>query len=381
MRNLPFGKPIIGQEERDAVSKVLDSGILVHGPLAVQFEEDFAAFTKAPYAVSVSSCTAGMHLVYYVLGLKEGDEVIVPAQTHVATAHAVELTGAKAVFVDAEAETGNINIDLIEAAITPRTKAISVVHYLGVPVEMDKVVAIAKKHNLFLMEDCALAPGCYIDGVHAGLHGDVGVFSFYPVKHITTAEGGVIILKDKALYDKLKLLKAFGVDRTHGERKVPGMYDTIGLGFNYRMSEIHAAIGIEQIKKLPGFLKSRRDNFELLDSLICQNQNIRILPQPINERFVSCHYCMGMLLSTDLMDKRAEIMEALSAQGIGTSVYYPQPVPRMTYYADKYGYDAKKYQNAAYISDSIIALSVGPHLNEDDIRYMAEHINQVLSKY
>ena len=159
------------------------------------------------------------------------------------------------------------------------------------------------------------------------------------------------------------------------------MYDTIGLGFNYRLSVIHAAIGIEQIKKLPGFLKSRRDNFELLDSLICQNQNIRILPQPINERFVSCHYCMGMLLSTDLMDKRAEIMEALSAQGIGTSVYYPQPVPRMTYYADKYGYDAKKYQNAAYISDSIIALSVGPHLNEDDIRYMAEHINQVLSKY
>jgi dTDP-4-amino-4,6-dideoxygalactose transaminase len=218
------------------------------------------------------------------------------------------------------------------------------------------------------MEDCALAPGCYIDGVHAGLHGDVGVFSFYPVKHITTAEGGVIILKDKALYDKLKLLKAFGVDRTHGERKVPGMYDTIGLGFNYRMSEIHAAIGIEQIKKLPRFLKSRRENFELLDSLIRQNKNIRILPQPVNERFISCHYCMGMLLSTDLMDKRAEIMEALSAQG-------------MTYYADKYGYDAKKYQNAAYISDAIIALSVGPHLNEDDIRYMAEHINQVLSKY
>ena len=261
---IPFGKPMIGDEERSAVSKVMQGPILVHGPVAGEFEAAFAAFTGAPHAISVSSCTAGMHLIYFALGYGPGDEVIVPAQTHVATAHTVELTGAKPVFVDAEDETGNINIDAIEAAITPRTRAIAVVHYLGVPVDMPKVVAIAQKYKLFLLEDCALAFGARVDGVHAGLHGDAGVFSFYPVKHMTTAEGGMIILRNGELATKLRLVKAFGVDRSHGERKVPGVYDTVALGFNYRMSEIHAAIGIEKVKKLLGRLNARKANYEAL---------------------------------------------------------------------------------------------------------------------
>ena len=204
---LPFGAPIIGKEERDAVAKVLEGPILVHGPKAKQFENSFKEFTKAPYAISVSSCTAGMHLIYFTLGLGPGDEVIVPAQTHIATAHAVELTGAKPVFVDAEAVTGNIDIDKIESAITENTKAISVVHYLGVPVDMILVKKIAQKHKIFLLEDCALAPGAYIDDLHVGLHGDAGVFSFYPVKHLTTAEGGMIILKNSKLAEKLRIKK------------------------------------------------------------------------------------------------------------------------------------------------------------------------------
>ena len=193
----------MGNEERTAVMKVMEGPILVHGPLAGQFEDGLRAFTGAPHAVSVSSCTAGMHLVYFALGYGPGDEVIVPAMTHVATAHTVELTGAKPVFVDAEDKTGNIDIAAIEAAITPRTKAIAVVHYLGVPVDMPKVAAIAKKHNLFLLEDCALAPGARVDGVHAGLHGDCGSSPSIPVKHLTTAEGGMIILKDAELAKKL----------------------------------------------------------------------------------------------------------------------------------------------------------------------------------
>ena len=167
-------------KERSAVMDVMTGPILVHGPQSVQFENDFAEFTDAPYAISVSSCTAGMHLIYYALGYGPSDEVIVPAQTHIATAHAAELTGAKSV-VDAEMETGNIDIDAIETAITHKTKAIAIVHYLGVPVDMPRVVEIAKRHDLFVLEDCALAPGAKIDGIHAGLHGDAGVFSFYPV--------------------------------------------------------------------------------------------------------------------------------------------------------------------------------------------------------
>lgn len=377
---IPFGMPIIGEEEKAAVMRVLDGPVLVHGPVATAFEDAFAEFTGAPYSVSVSSCTAGMHLIYFALGYGPGDEVIIPAQTHVATAHAVELTGARAVFVDAELETGNINIDAIESAITPNTRAIAVVHYLGVPVDMAKVVQIAKKHQLFVLEDCALAPGAKIDNIHVGLHGDAGVFSFYPVKHFTTAEGGMIILKDQDLAQRLKLLKAFGVDRSHSERKAPGMYDVVALGFNYRMSEIHAAIGIEQIKKLPNFLKRRRENFDLLEQSLKGVKGMRILPQPHVGRFESCHYCAAMMLDQYMKVRRGEIMTKLGLLGIGTSVYYPQPVPRMAYYKNKYGYDEKNYSNAANISDSVIALTVAPHVSLEQIAYMAKEIKKIMGE-
>jgi len=377
---IPFGLPIIGPEEKNAVAEVLNGPILVHGPKATEFENAFAEFTKAPHAVSVSSCTAGMHLIYFTLGLGPGDEVIVPAQTHIATAHAVELTGAKAVFVEAELKTGNIDISKIEAAITSKTKAIAVVHYLGVPVDMPRVKAIADKHHLFLLEDCALSPGAWVDGVHTGLHGDAGVFSFYPVKHITTAEGGMIILKDAELAAKLKLRKAFGVDRTHGERKIPGVYDTVALGFNYRMSEIHAAIGIEQVKKLPGFLAIRKSNHEVLSEHLNGVKGVRVLPAPVNDRLISCHYCLSVILDDELAAKRPEIMDGLTAMGVGSSVYYPQPVPRMTYYQEKYGYDKDAYKNAALLSDNSIALPVAPHLNTNDMKTIADTLIEVINK-
>lgn len=380
MKKIPFGKPMINQLEKDAVLNVMDGSILVHGPVATQFENKFASFTNAPNAVSVSSCTAGMHLIYFALGYGPGDEVIVPAQTHIATAHAVELTGAKPVFVDSEKNTGNINIEAIESAINSKTKAIAVVHYLGVPVDMPKVVQIAKKHNLFLLEDCALAPGAKIDNIHVGLHGDAGVFSFYPVKHFTTAEGGMIILKDESLSKKLKLLKAFGVNRTHGERKIPGVYDTVALGFNYRMSEIHAAIGVVQLDKLPDFLKIRKNNFEALENNLKYIRGLSILPQPSDGHLESCHYCLGVLLDENIASKRSEIINLLSEEGIGSSVYYPQPVPRMSYYKEKYGYDKKKYINASRISDAMIALPVGPHLEVDDMKKIAEVLKNIMEK-
>ena len=377
MNDIPFGKPMIDHKEKEAVMKIMDGSILVHGPVSTKFEEEFALFTNAPNAVSVSSCTAGMHLIYFALGLGQGDEVIVPAQTHIATAHAVELTGAKPVFIDCEKNTGNIDANLIETAINSNTKAIAVVHYLGAPVEMSKVVEIAKKHKLFLLEDCALAPGAKFDGKHVGLIGDAGVFSFYPVKHLTTAEGGMIILRDNELAKKLRLLKAFGVNRNYGERKIPGMYDTEKLGFNYRMSEIHAAIGVEQIKKLPSFLIKRRENFEHLIKNLKDIPGINILPQPVNERFISSHYCLGMILENNIANKRSLIMEALGKKGVGSSIYYPQPVPRMTYYKLKYGYSEKKFINAANISDSIIALPVGPHLDTSDMDYIGKSIKKI----
>ena len=376
---IPFGKPIIGKEEKLLVQEVLDGNILVHGPKAEIFEEKFATFTGAKHCVSVSSCTAGMHLLYFTLGIGPGDEVIVPAQTHVATAHSVELTGANAVFVDVDLETGNILPEQVERAITRNTKAIAVVHYLGVMADMPRLAKIARENGLFLLEDCALAHGAKLNGVHAGLHGDAGVFSFYPVKHMTTAEGGAIILNNSELASSLKLTKAFGIDRSHSERRTPGIYDSLVLGFNYRMSEIHAAIGIPQIDKLPSFIEKRRRNFKRLEAGISGIDGIRVLPQLENDTTKCAFYCLGMLLESKNDTQREDIMSKLSGAEIGTSIYYPSPVPRLSYYKEKYGYESVKYKNAEYISDNIIALPIGPHLDDGDVDYMIDNIKKIWS--
>src|ERR1044072_3042905 len=182
-KTIPFAKPWITDDDRNAVMNVLRGDILTHGPQNHAFEEEFAAFMGGEaYCVAVGSCMAALHLTYWQLGLGPGDEVIVPAQTHVATAHAVEVVGARAVFVDCESRTGNIDPARIEAKISPRTKAISLVHFLGIPCDMDEILSLAERHDLKLVEDCALAVGAHYNGRHVGLLGDAGCFSFYPVK-------------------------------------------------------------------------------------------------------------------------------------------------------------------------------------------------------
>lgn len=376
MRNIPFGKPLIGREEKQAVMEVLNGPILVHGPRTTAFEADFASFTGAPYAVAVSSCTAALHLAYFYLGVGEGDEVIVPAQTHTATAHAVELCGANPIFVDSEKETGNIDIGQIEAAINGRTRAISVVHYLGMPVDMDKIMEIAKKHKLFVVEDCALAIGARFKGIHSGLHGDVGCFSFYPVKHMTTAEGGMLITKRKEIADKITRQRAFGVDRHMGERKIPGMYDVNMLGYNYRMSEIEAVLGIEQLKRMGSFLKKRKENYEILSEKLAEIDGISQFKSSHGD-YESGFYCLAVILDDSLAPKRIEIMEYLKEKGVGTSIYYPQAVPHFTYYKNKYKYDSD-FPVAARISKNSIALPVGPHLDGEDMIYMASILKNAI---
>ena len=378
-RSIPFGCPLIGEEERRAVLDVLAGPILVHGPRTPAFERAFAAWTGAPHAVSVSSCTAAMHLLYFSWKYGPGDEVIVPAQTHSATAHAVELVGAKAVFVDAERTTGNIDITALEAAITERTRAIAVVHYLGVPVDMDRVNQVARKRGIKVVEDCALAIGTKYKGQHAGLLGDAGCFSFYPVKHMTTAEGGIILTRDEALAARLACQKAFGVDRHQGERPVPGVYDVTMLGFNYRMNEIEAAIGIEQVKRLDDILARRERNYRMLRAVLSQFSELTLFEEP-SASGRSSRFCLSVMLSGKLAEKRHEIVTALNQQGVGTSVYYPRAVPHMTYYAKKYGYSKDSFPNAAWISAASIALPVGPHLQEEDMIYIGAKFKDVLGK-
>ncbi len=376
-RSIPFGKPIIGEEERAAVLEVLGGTQLVHGPRAKQFEADFAAFVGGGFATSVSSCTAGLHLAYFHLGLAAGDEVVVPAQTHVATAHAVEFTGARPVFVDADPETGNIAIDQIEPVLTSRTRAISVVHYLGLPVDMDAINGIARKRELFVVEDCALAIGSRYKGVHAGLLGDLGSFSFYPVKHMTTAEGGMVVTRHEAIKTAIERKKAFGVDRTVSERAIPGVYDVTMLGYNYRMNELEAAIGIEQLKKVPGFLQRRAENARVLRQELENIEEISVLSDGDGDREHS-NYCVSVVLNEKIATNRFEIITALRASGVGTSVYYPLAVPHTTYYRDRYATPEDAFPAASHISRQSIALSVGPHLDGDDMKYTARALKSAI---
>jgi len=379
MRDVVFGKPIIGEQEQLAVRDVLNNPILVHGPKTKEFEESFALHTGAGYAVSVSSCTAALHLSYFNIGLSPGDEVIVPAQTHTATAHAVEYCGARPVFVDAEPRTGNIDIEQIESNITERTKAISIVHFLGMPVDMDRICGIAKKHSLLVVEDCALAIGTYFDGTHAGLCGDVGCFSFYPVKHMTTAEGGMLITKHEDIANKITRQKAFGVDRFVGERKVPGQYDVTMLGYNYRLNEIQCAIGVEQLKRIDGFLEKRKANYEFLSKGLCEVDEISQFASS-NGKFQSSYYCLSVILSERLAANRIEIINKLKEKCVGTSIYYPRPVPHLGYYKDKYGYSEGSFPAASLISNGSIALPVGPHLNIEDMQYIVDSLKGTISE-
>ena len=357
--------------------------IYAHGPISKIFEKkNFAILLEQnipqQYRLALLACI----YFFFALGIGRGDEVIVPAQTHTATAHAVELAGAKPVFIDCDSSTGNIDPQKIQEKISKKTKAICVVHFLGIPVDMKKINSIAskKKNKLFVLEDCALSLGASYNKVHTGLLGDAGVFSFYPAKHITTGEGGVLITKNKKILNRIKLLKSLGINKTFLERKTPGIYDAIEVGFNYRMSEIHASIGVKQIEKINKFIQKRKKNFYFLKRNLQKNKNIYILDTN-NQKSKNSFYCMNVILSKTLSKNRMKIIKYLNERKIGTSIYYPQPVPRMSYYKKKYGYKKNNFTNAAIISDRSISLPVGPHLTLNDLKYISENLLNSLKKF
>lgn len=374
---IPFGKPLVDTKELVSIKDVLNTGKFVHGKQTENFETIFQKYTKSKYSISVSSCTAGMHLFYLAFGISKGDEVLVPAQTHVATAHAVEIVGAKPVFVDCELNTGNIDIKKIEKNINKNTKAIVIVHFLGIPVDMKQILKIAKKNSLLVLEDCALALGAKIGNKHVGTFGDAGVFSFYPVKHITTAEGGMVITNNKKLNIIIRSKKAFGVDKNYNQRDYPGKYDVKELGLNYRMSEIHAAMGIVQMRKLKFFLKKRKNNFEYLYKKLKNLEEIKILKN-FKNNFYSSNYCLNLILKENWSKLRIKLINFLNSSGIGTSIYYPKPVPLMRYYKKKYNYKKKIFKNALIISDNSISISTGPHLKTKDLKFIVKKLYEFI---
>ena len=376
MIKIPFGRPNISKLEIKAVVNVLKKPILAHGPLSHKFEKLFAKYTGSKFATTVSSCTAGMHLFYLANDIKIGDEVIVTSQSHVSTAHAISLTGAKPIFVDCNEFNGTININEIERKISRKTKAISLVHHLGNPADMNAIKRISKKYKLLILEDCATALGAKIGNKHVGNFGDAGVFSFYPIKHITTGEGGIVISNNKNLINKINMLKAFGVNKSFLKRRIPGQYDASLLGLNYRMNEISAALGIEQIKRFTKFLDLRKKNYNYLLSKINLKKNFSIVRFD-NKPYFGSYYCLCLIIN-DKNINRLNIINKLNKKGIGTSIYYPKPIPAMTFYKKKYGYSSLKFKNAEKFSYRSIALPIGTHLKKKDLNLIANSINKVL---
>ncbi|OVE76902.1 cell wall biogenesis protein [bacterium F11] len=379
-RVIPFGRPWVTEEDRQAVMEVLKGDVLTHGPQCKSFEEEFSGFMKGEgHSISVSSGMAALHLSYFQMGIGKGDEVIVPAMTHTATVHAVEVMGARPIFVDCELKTGNIDINQIENRISPHTKAIGLVHFLGIPCQMDQLMDLAGKYKLKVVEDCALAIGSRFAGKHVGLFGESGCFSFYPIKQMTTGEGGMFVTAHSSVAQKVHKARAFGVDRSFSERSIPGMYDVKSLGLNYRMSDINATLGRCQLRRMYDIFNRRKENFEYLKSKLSGIEDLSILDAN-HPKATNSYYCLSVVLLGKLGDKRDELVAKLKASGIGTSIYYPQPVPRFTYYKDKYGYNEKEYPNAVLISDRSIALPVGPHLKKDDMEYIGDRFQQIVKE-
>lgn len=376
---IPFGRPLLDAEEIEAVTRVLSGPTLVHGPVSHAFEQRFAERIGSRHAVALSSCTAGLHLSLLVNGVGPGDAVAVPAMTHVATAHAVEFCGARPRFVDVEADSGNIDPEDLAAAVTPELKAIMVVHYLGLPCDMDRILALAEKAGAFVVEDCALAVDATYGGAKAGTLGLTGCFSFYPIKHMTTVEGGMVTTDDEDVATAIAQRKAFGYDRALGQRAKPGIYDVTALGYNYRMSEVQAAVGLAQLGKLDAFQSARAENHRILKSALAELDEITVF-EPLKGKAVSSHYCLNAVLPRDRSVARDRVVASLKEVGVGTSVHYPRAVPLMTYYRDKYGYREGQFPVAEWLAEQTISLPVGPHLKEGDALRIAAAVKEAVRR-
>lgn len=339
------------------VEKILKSGWLTHGKNTIDFENEFKKFTGAKFAITVSSCTAGLHLSCLALKLKKGDEVIVPSQTHVATAHAVKLTGASPIFCDVDYPSGLINPEDIKKRITKKTKAIIIVHMNGFSCEISKIKKICKKRKITIIEDCAHGLGTIYNKKHVGNFGISGVFSFYPTKQITTGEGGMLITNSKEFAKKIRSIKAFGIDKDITQRKIPGYYDVKDLGINYRMTDFQAAIGNSQLKRYSKELLLRKKNAKYLYLLLKNTKNIE-LPQ-FNDDY---SYFIFPVHSK----KRNNLIQKLKNKKIGFSIHYAKALHQMSYYKKK----SFKMINAEKYAKTNLSLPIYGELTKKKLNYI-----------
>ena len=377
-----YGHQYIDDSDIEAVVKVLKSDYLTQGPSVTKFEHKICAITGAKYCVSVSNATAGLHIAVAALELEEDVEGITTPNTFLASSNCMVYNKVKPVFADINPVSYNIDPTEIEKHINSKTKLLIPVHFAGLPCDMDKISTIAKAHNLYVIEDAAHAIGSqYADGSYVGncKYSDMTVFSFHPVKTITTGEGGAVTTNDEKLYQRLLMLRSHGTTKDEKlltKNPGPWYYEMQTLGFNYRMTDMQAALGYSQLLKLDFFKKRRREVVALYNKAF---SDMKYLKTPTEPKTVSScfHLYATQIEFASLGKTRSQVMAELRERGIGTQVHYI-PVPTQPYYKETYGYKDGDYPNAEKYYEQELSLPLYPGLSDEDVMAVIKAVKEVI---
>ena len=354
---ISIAKPLIGEEEKKAVMKVLDSGMIASGPKTKEFEEEFAKYVDTKYALAATSGTAALHLGLLSLGIKENDEVIIPSFSFIASVNSILFCNATPKFCDIDEKTFNIDTDKIKALINKKTKAIMPVHLYGMSANMKEIQKIAEDNDLLVIGDAAQAHGAAFNGKMVGSFGNLECFSFYPTKNMTTGEGGMITTNDEELFEIANSI------RNHGREKTKWGYEHGRIGYNYRMTDISAAIGLEQLRKLPRFLKKRRENAKFYDKNLENVETPHILDgakHAYHQYTIKCK-------------NRDKLLEELKKNEIGFGIYYPKPLHKYPH-LEKFGHNDLKVSER--LVNEVLSLPVHPALTKEELEKVVDVINK-----
>ena len=364
---IPLAKPNILSKDIELVVEVLKSGMLVQGKYVSELESAFTKLSKSKYASALSNGTATLHLALKSLGIKEGDEVIVPAFSYIATANVIELVGAKPIFVDIDLSTFNIDVSKIESVITPKTKAIMPVHEFGLACDIGEIMQIAKKYNLYVIEDAACALGACYKEQHVGTFGDFGSFSLHPRKAISCGEGGMLLTNNNLLDEKVKKL------RNHGTEFINGQMDFTEFGFNYRMTDFQAALVVSQMDRLQKSIDYKNELAAIYDS----NINSKNIVLPFTPSYTK-HTWQTYHVIIDESINRDELITKLKEKNIGVN-YGAQCMPYMQAFKKKYNYDCEQlFPNALKAYKQGLALPIYDLVTKEQIIYISNTLNNLL---
>lgn len=381
---LPFGRPMIGEEEIAAVGAVLRSGWIGMGERTIAFERAFAGHVGARHAVSVSSCTAGLHLALAAAGVGPGDEVVTAAMTFVATVNAILETGATPVLVDVHPRTLDMTADAAARALTRRTRALLPVHFGGLPCDLDGLGSLARERGLVVLEDAAHAAGARYRGRPVGGHGNLAAFSFYPNKNLTTIEGGMVTTDDDGIAEEMRLLRLHGLSSDAWRRYAArDLVVSLALrsGFKYNMTDVQAVLGLGQLARLDGFLAIRERYAATYDEALADLPIDRQdRPPPGGPDRHALHLYIVLLRLEELAADRNTIVRALRAERVGAGVHY-QAIHEHPYFAETLPYRKGDFPVAESVSARTLTLPLSPSMTEEDLWDVIEAVRGVLARY